>query len=497
MPEQNYPVYAAIDLGSNSFHMLIVRSVEGSVQTIGKIKRKVRLASGLKENGELDQAAMLRGWDCLSLFAERLQDLPPQNVRIVGTAALRLARNKAEFLETAENILGHRIEIISGEEEAKLIYVGVAHTSGTSKTKLVIDIGGASTEIVAGERFEPKIVNSLNIGCVTFRNQFFSDGSITLRGFELASAAAQAELSGKIQPYMAFGWQACLGASGTPQAIQEILIAQGENEMITLDKLEALRQASIDCGHIDNLNLPGLLEERRPVFVSGLAILIALFKTFHIDYMVVAGGALREGIVYGMIPCLQNQNIRQRTLTSFIERYRLDKEQAFRVRDMALNLYDQLQIPWALEQHDSKAILEAAAVLHEVGLTVDFKFASKHGAYILSNTAIPGFSLAQRKLLISLVKNYREDIIISEINKQTMTSPILAGQLARILRLAVILTMRRKDEVLPRVKAVSHHIDELEIQFEENWLANHPLMDSELKQEQTYQQKAHWHLSYR
>ncbi|WAJ70392.1 guanosine-5'-triphosphate,3'-diphosphate diphosphatase [Catenovulum adriaticum] len=497
MPEQNYPIYAAIDLGSNSFHMLIVRSVEGSVQTIGKIKRKVRLASGLQQNGELDQAAMLRGWDCLSLFAERLQDIPPQNVRIVGTAALRLAQNRQTFLDTAESILGHRIDIISGEEEAKLIYVGVAHTSGTSKTKLVIDIGGASTEIVAGERFEPKVVNSLNMGCVTFRNQFFVDGAITLRGFELASAAAQSELNGKIQPYMAFGWQACLGASGTPQAIQEILIGQGQNEMITLDKLLSLRQACIDCGHIDKLILPGLLEERRLVFVSGLAILIALFKAFHIDYMVVAGGALREGIVYGMIPCLQNQDIRQRTLTSFVQRYHLDQEQALRVKAMALNLYEQLYAPWSLEQHESRAILEAAAVLHEVGLTVDFKFASKHGAYILSNTAIPGFSLAQRKLLISMVRNYREDIAINRINQQTMTSPVLAGQLTRILRLAVILTMRRKDEVLPKVKVKTNHINELDLHFEENWLANHPLMESELKQEQTYQQMVNWQLTYR
>lgn len=497
MPEQNYPIYAAIDLGSNSFHMLIVRSVEGSVQTIGKIKRKVRLASGLQQNGELDQAAMLRGWDCLSLFAERLQDIPPQNVRIVGTAALRLAKNRQTFLDTAESILGHRIDIISGEEEAKLIYVGVAHTSGTSKTKLVIDIGGASTEIVAGERFEPKVVNSLNMGCVTFRNQFFANGAITLRGFELASDAAQSELSGKIQAYMAFGWQACLGASGTPQAIQEILIGQGQSEMITLDKLLSLRQACIDCGHIDKLTLPGLLEERRLVFVSGLAILIALFKAFHIDYMVVAGGALREGIVYGMIPCLQNQDIRQRTLTSFVQRYHLDQEQALRVKAMALNLYEQLYAPWSLEQHESRAILEAAAVLHEVGLTVDFKFASKHGAYILSNTAIPGFSLAQRKLLISMVRNYREDIAINRINQQTMTSPVLAGQLTRILRLAVILTMRRKDEVLPKVKVTTSHTNELDLHFEENWLANHPLMESELKQEQTYQQMVNWQLTYR
>ena len=496
MADQHYPIYAAIDLGSNSFHMLIVRSVEGSVQTIGKIKRKVRLAAGLQDNGELDQAAMARGWDCLSLFAERLQDIPAKNVRIVGTAALRLAQNADVFLDKAEEILNHRIDVISGEEEARLIYVGVAHTSGTSVTKLVIDIGGASTEMVCGERFTPIVVNSLNMGCVTYKKRFFANDQITLRNFEMAIAAAQTQMSGKLQPYMAFGWQACLGASGTPQAIQEVLIAQGDNEMLTLDKLLKLRDACIDCGHIDKLNIVGLAHERRPVFVSGLAILIAIFQALNISYMVVAGGALREGIIYGMIPCLQQQDIRQRTLTSFIQRYRLDKEQAFRVRDIALSLFDQLHVHWALEQHDSRAILEAASVLHEVGLTVDFKFAARHAAYILSNTAIPGFSLAQRKLLIAIVKNYREDIDMAEVNSQTMTSPILAGQLTRLLRLAVLLTMRRKDEVLPKVKLCSTGLNDLNLTFEANWLAAHPLMDSELQQEQEYQQKVGWHFTF-
>ncbi|MER2492507.1 guanosine-5'-triphosphate,3'-diphosphate diphosphatase [Catenovulum sediminis] len=496
MAEQNYPIYAAIDLGSNSFHMLIVRSVEGSVQTIGKIKRKVRLASGLQENGALEEAAIARGLDCLSLFAERLQDIPAKNVRIVGTAALRLATNSADFLERAESILNHRVDIISGEEEARLIYIGVAHTSGTSKTKLVIDIGGASTEMVAGERFTPKVVNSLNMGCVTYRKKFFKDDIINLRNFEMSINAAQVEMSGKMQPYMAFGWQACLGASGTPQAIQEILIAQGDSEMITLDKLLKLKETAIACGHIDNLNIVGLAEERRPVFVSGLAILIAIFQALHISYMVVAGGALREGIIYGMIPCLQQKDIRQRTLSSFIERYRLDKEHAYRVRDTALKLFDQLHVHWALEQHDSRAVLEAAAVLHEVGLTVDFKFAAKHAAYILSNTAIPGFSLAQRKLLIAIVHNYREDIDITQVKAQTMTSPILAGQLTRILRLSVILTMRRKDEVLPTVKLSSTGLDDLNLIFEANWLKSHPLMESELTQEQEYQRKAGWKFTF-
>lgn len=496
MPENRYPIYAAIDLGSNSFHMLIVRAVEGSIQTIGKIKRKVRLAEGIKDNNELDQASIARGLDCLSLFAERLQDLPPKNIKIVGTAALRMATNKATFLVEAEKILGHRIEIISGEEEARLIYVGAAHTSGNSASKLVIDIGGASTEVVVGGRFEPEIVNSLNMGCVTYKQNYFGDNEITLRNYELAINAAQTQLSGKLQPYLNHGWQSCLGGSGTPQALQEVLIASGESEMITLEKLLAIKQQTIDCGHISKLNLVGLLEERKPVFVSGLAILIALFKAFHISYMVVSGGALREGLIYSMLPYVPDLDIRQRTLTSFLERYQIDKNHAIRVRDTALGLFEQLQIHWSLEQHDSKAVLEAAAILHEVGLAIDYKYAAKHGAYILSNTAIPGFNLAQRKLLISVVSNYKDDINIKRLNQQTMTSPILAGQLTRLLRLAVILTMRRKDEVLPKVKATSCGLEDIHLTFESNWLTQHPLMESELNQEKAAQSKANWQLTY-
>ncbi|AWB68835.1 guanosine-5'-triphosphate,3'-diphosphate diphosphatase [Saccharobesus litoralis] len=479
----NNPVYAAIDLGSNSFHMLLVRSVGGSVQTIGKIKRKVRLASGLDENNNLSHEAMARGWDCLSLFAERLQDIPASQVRIVGTATLRLAKNVDVFLAKAQAILGHPINIISGEDEAKLIYIGVAHTSGSAKTKLVVDIGGASTELVVGQNFEPKVVSSLDIGCVTFLKRFFADEQITRQQFDSAINHAQQLIAPLAQAYIDHGWRACLGASGTPQAIQECLIAQGDSELITLEKMEALMMQAIQCGTIDKLNINGLAEERRLVFVSGLSILIAIFRSLNINYLVLAGGALREGLIYGMLPCQQNLNIRQRTTNSFIERYQLDPDQARRVKESALALFDQTRLVWNLAQHDARAVLTIAAQVQEIGFAIDFKKANKHSAYILSNTAIPGFSLAQRKLIIALVSNCRADIEELEIKSQTMTSPVLAAQLTVLLRLAVLITMRRKDEVLPHVQA--HAIDDasLVLNFAPNWLAEHPLMAAELEQE--------------
>ncbi|WP_111978638.1 guanosine-5'-triphosphate,3'-diphosphate diphosphatase [Algibacillus agarilyticus] len=482
MNETN-PVYAAIDLGSNSFHMLLIRSVGGSVQTIGKIKRKVRLASGLDEDNNLSQEAMARGWDCLSLFAERLQDIPITQVRIVGTATLRLATNVTVFLEKAEKILGHKINIISGEDEARLIYIGVAHTSGSAKTKLVIDIGGASTELVVGQGFDPIVVNSLNIGCVTYLKRYFKNDVISNDNFSAAISHAKSLIAPLALSYLTHGWQACLGASGTPQAIQECLTAQGFSELITLEKMHMLMQQAIECSSIDNLTIAGLAEERRVVFVSGLAILIAIFESLKINYLVIAGGALREGLIYGMLPCQQNLNIRSRTADSFIQRYQLDSAHAHRVKDTALALFKQLKSAWNLNQHDAKAVLSLAAIVHEVGFAIDFKYANKHSAYILNNTAIPGFSLAQRKLLIALVGNCRADITPIEIQNQTMTSPLLAAQLTCILRLAVLLTMRRRDEALPKVTITALTEHDVQLQFEAHWLAEHPLMASEFEQE--------------
>ncbi|NTS76544.1 guanosine-5'-triphosphate,3'-diphosphate diphosphatase [Catenovulum sp. SM1970] len=483
---QTAPIYAAIDLGSNSFHMLIVREVNDSIQTIGKIKRKVRLAAGLDDEMKLSDEAMARGWDCLSLFAERLQDIPTNQVRVVGTATLRLAKNVDAFLTKAEQVLGQPINIISGNEEAEQIYIGVAHTSGTATKKLIIDIGGASTELVAGEKFSPKVVNSFDIGCVTYLKKFFADGHIDQTKFDAAIGSAQAVIQEKVALYTAHGWDACLGASGTPQAVQECLIAQGHDEIINLARLEMLMEQAISCGTIEQLDLIGLAEERKPVFVSGLAILIAMFRSLNIGYLVLAGGALREGLIYGMIAHLQQQDVRARTTHSFIQRYQLDATHAENVKATALKLFSQLnnQNPhWNLAQHEGQAVLEAAALLHEVGFSVDFKYANKHGAYILNNTAIPGFSLSQRKLLIALVANFRDDIDPKVVESQTMTSPVLAAQLTFILRLAILLNMRRKDEVRPDVKITVDSAEQLKLSFMPEWLKQHPLMAEELKQE--------------
>lgn len=486
--------YAVIDLGSNSFHMMIAQVVAGSVQIIGRVKRKVRLASGLDENMELSKEAMLRGWECLDLFAERLQDIPKENIRIAGTATLRLAKNVSVFLKKAEQILGLPIEIITGEREAQIIYKGVSYTSSRKIKRLVVDIGGASTELIAGDGDAPIICKSLDVGCVTYLERYFPGGYLSESNYTEAIAAAELEISSIRDLYKDFDWQEEVGASGTVQAIQEILIHQGHDEIITLERLVAIMQQSITYGVIDNLTIPGLVKDRRMVFPSGVAILIAIFRQLNLKGMTLAGGALREGQLYSMLPELTKLNVRERTLESVMTRYHVDKAHAKRVAELSLHLAKQTEPAWDLQQFEALDILKAAAMVHEVGLQVAYKGQQLHASYILANTNLPGFTEAQKKLLTSLVLNHREDIDKDSLYKQSSTSVLLACRLARILRLAVILALRRADEVLPEVMLSVHHED-ITLTLPLDWLDNNPLSKAELKQEAGSQAELGWKLN--
>ncbi len=492
-PLQHQDIYAVLDLGSNSFHMLMVKVVGGSVQVIGRVKRKVRLASGLNDSLVLNKKAMTRGWECLALFAERLQDIPSSNIRIVGTATLRLAHNVKVFLTEAEKILGHHIEVISGEEEARLIYLGVAHTSSCNSNRLVIDIGGASTEVVVGFGFAPVKLASLNMGCVTYLDRYFDNGLLSEENFANAIAAAEIETSKIAAEFIQTGWEIAVGASGTVQAMQEILVAQGLDEVITLQKLEAIMQQAVACGEVNLLNLVGLAQERKQVFASGLAVLIALFRQLNIQGMTLSGGALREGILYGMLPQLQHIDVRNRTIASLMVRYYIDEQHAKRVAEMALTLAAQLQAHWNLSKFEGLDMLRAGALLHELGLLIEYKNHHHHGAYIISHTELPGFTRAQQQLLMALVFNHRADIQREIIARQTMTSVLLAVRLTRLLRLAVTLSMRRKHEALPEV-TISAQGEILTLALPLGFLDQHPLMRAELEQEIQYQHQAGWQL---
>ncbi|WP_411751409.1 exopolyphosphatase [Serratia sp. (in: enterobacteria)] len=485
-------LYAAIDLGSNSFHMLVVREVAGSIQTLARIKRKVRLAAGLDQHNHLSQEAMQRGWQCLRLFSERLQDIPRDQIRVVATATLRLANNAAEFLQTAETLLGCPVQVISGEEEARLIYHGVAHTTGGPDQRLVVDIGGGSTELVAGTGAQAAQLYSLSMGCVTWLERFFSDRNLERDNFEAAEQAAR-EMVRPIAPQLRqHGWQICVGASGTVQALQEIMVAQGMDERITLPKLRQLKQRAIQCGKLEELEIEGLTLERALVFPSGLSILLAIFQELGIESMTLAGGALREGLVYGMLHLPVEQDIRSRTLRNLQRRYLLDIAQAERVSQLAANFCLQTTNEWHLDTR-CRELLHAACLIHEIGLSVDFKQAPQHAAYLVSHLDLPGFTPAQKKLLATLLQNQSNALDLPLLSQQNAVPPRVAQRMCRLLRLAIIFASRRRDDTLPAVRLRAND-EELHVILPHGWLERHPLRAEALDQESHWQSYAHWPL---
>ncbi|CAH7174878.1 guanosine-5'-triphosphate,3'-diphosphate phosphatase [Vibrio chagasii] len=486
------PLYAAIDLGSNSFHMLVVRHIDGSVQTMAKIKRKVRLAAGLDENNALSTEAMQRGWDCLSLFAERLQDIPKENIRIVGTATLRTATNVDIFLEKANQILGYDINVISGEEEAATIYKGVAHTSGGSGRRLVVDIGGASTEMIIGEGFSAKALTSLKMGCVTWLERHFKDRQLTATNFDNAIEAAKSTLAPILESYTDIGWDVCVGASGTVQALQEIMLAQGMDEVITHTKLKRLQKQAMITERLEKLEIEGLTLERALVFPSGLSILIAIFELLEIDSMTLAGGALREGLAYEMVDELRQDDIRARTIKSVQSRYQMDVSYGDQVAAAAQTLLEQAGGEAWVSEPQAGVLLQTAAKLHEIGLTIDFKKGGEHSAYLLQNLDLPGFTRAQKHYLGELTRRYREQL--TSLPEQHAVSGTSSKRILRILRLAILLTHRRNPELEPEFTLTADD-NNLTLTLSKQWLADNPLTAAELEIESNRQTDIGWPLS--
>ncbi|MEZ8447757.1 guanosine-5'-triphosphate,3'-diphosphate diphosphatase [Vibrio splendidus] len=486
------PLYAAIDLGSNSFHMLVVRHIDGSVQTMAKIKRKVRLAAGLNENNALSTEAMQRGWDCLSLFAERLQDIPKENIRIVGTATLRTAINVDIFLEKANQILGYDINVISGEEEAATIYKGVAHTSGGSGRRLVVDIGGASTEMIIGEGFSAKALTSLKMGCVTWLERHFKDRQLTATNFNNAIEAAKSTLAPILDSYTDIGWDVCVGASGTVQALQEIMLAQGMDEVITHAKLKRLQKQAMITERLEELEIEGLTLERALVFPSGLSILIAIFELLEIDSMTLAGGALREGLAYEMVDELRQDDIRARTVKSVQSRYQMDVSYGEQVAVVAQTLLEQAGAEEWVSEPQAGVLLQTAAKLHEIGLTIDFKKGGEHSAYLLQNLDLPGFTRSQKHYLGELTRRYREQL--TSLPEQHAISGTSSKRILRILRLAILLTHRRNPALEPEFKLATDG-NNLTLTLSKQWLADNPLTAAELEIESNRQTDIGWPLN--
>ena len=489
-------LYAAVDLGSNSFHMVIARLTEGRMQIIDRIKERVRLAEGMDGQRRMSPEAMARGLDCLALFAERLTNIKPDQIRIAGTYTLRRASNARDFVREAAKVLNHPIEIISGQEEARLIYQGVAHTQHIEGQVLVVDIGGGSTELIIGEGFEHKALTSRKMGCVSFTQSFFGNGKLGEKAFNAAVLEAQHQLAPIINQYRKLGWQSCLGSSGSIRTVRDVL--QGEewtDGAITLAGLERLKEEMLKHKRVDQLKLAGLTEERQGVFAAAVAILLGLFTSLPIERMEYSDGALREGLLYEFEERLQHHDIRERTALALSTHYRIDKRQATRVESSVLSLFDALSGPWEMPEEPYRAILGWAARLHEIGLAINYSGIHKHSAYILQNTDLPGFNQDDQALLAALVRFHRKGLKLSELPALPNHDEQTVLRCIRILRLAVAAHHRRQDNLLPEwnVQAAG---DQLVVTLPLDWCDENKLLMQNLEKEHRYCHEQGWPLLF-
>ena len=487
---------AAVDLGSNSFHMIVARVVGADLEIVDRQKEMVRLAAGLDSKGRLSDEARARALACLERFGDLLEDLPPGAVRVIGTNTLRKAKGTGDFLERVEAALGHNVEIVSGFEEARLIYLGVAHDIDDQDRRLVVDIGGGSTETIVGEGFDPLEAHSLHMGCVSWSQRFFKDGRISAKRMRTAQLIAGVELEPIARQLRSLGWTRAIGASGTVTAIQSTLEAEGlSHGGITVGGLATLRQRLIELGHVDRLDsLVGLKPARAPVFPGGVAILSAIFDSLRIDRMDVAGAALREGALHDLLGRHRREDVRERTIRRFCERYAVDLGHASRVERTALSLLEEAG-DWDLDRTQASQALRWAARLHEIGLVVSHSSYHKHGAYLIEHSDMPGFSRTGQLLLSTLVFQHRRRIRLELFDRLPPRWRDFARRLVMLLRLAVLLNRARRSKEAPRV-ALTLNGARLKLRFEEGWLERHPLTAADLEQEQRMLEPVGWTLSF-
>ena len=480
---KTYDTLAAVDLGSNCFRLEVARVAGDQLYPLDSLKETVRLAGGLTDDKLLDEATQARALECLQRFGERLRGLSPEAVRCVGTSALRVARNADTFIPKAELALGHPIEIVAGREEARLIYLGVAHSLQASpERRLVVDIGGGSTEFIIGHGLKPHERESLHMGCVNFTKRFFADGSVDKATLKAAEMAARVEVERIAREFSRDNWQHAVGSSGTARALREILEQCGWSVRgITADGLAKLRSQMVKAGHVDALDLPGLSRDRVPVIAGGFAIMAGLFAELGIEQMDVAETAMREGILYDLLGRFHQQDMREATVDEFTRRYHIDPQQAARVKRVALKL---LAACGGGNENDLR-FLDWGARLHEIGLSVSHGGYHRHAGYILENADMPGFSRTEQARLALLARAQRGALV--------KLPDFAAGAvsdndrlLVWLLRQAVILCRSRAEPRLPEVKVEASN-KRFRLTLPEGWLTRRPLTQRALEEE-----AVHW-----
>lgn len=489
-----FPLIAAIDLGSNSFHMILAKTDQGEIRVLERLGDKVQLAAGLDEQRQLSEEAMQRGLECLGRFAQLITDLPQGAVRVVGTNALREAVNRNTFIRRAEALLGHQVEVISGREEARLIYLGVSHNMPASQgNRLVVDIGGGSTEFIVGQRFEPLIMESLQMGCVTYTQRLFRDGKITSARYAQAYTAARLELMSIEHGLQRHGWQEAIGASGTVRAIGLAIKSGGlGNGEVNLAGLAWLKRKLLKLGDIEKIDIDGVKNDRRAIFPAGLAILEAIFDAFGLQQMVHSEGALREGVLYDLIGRHQHEDVRERTVSALMERYHVDPEQAARVEAKALSALQQVADDWQLQDEWHQELLVWAARVHEIGLDIAHFQYHKHGAYLIEHSELAGFSKQDQQMLALLVRGHRRGIPRDRFAELGAEGDKLL-RLCVLLRFAILFHHIRGNREMPQVQ-LQAGTQQLSIRFPEGWLDSNPLTVADFDQEAAWLAKAGFHL---
>ena len=480
----------AVDLGSNSFRVEVGRVEGNRIVTESYWKETVRLAGGIDENGCFTADVQQRALNALARFREKLEGVSPKYIRAVGTQALRVAKNSHEFLPKAEAVLGYPIEIIAGREEARLVFSGCAHTlPPSSERRLIVDIGGASTELIIGRSFMARQCESFHVGCVNTSLEFFKDGKITAKSLKNAQLAAQAEFEEAHQEFSNRNWDAAYGSAGTIGAVADIGMAAGlTNGVVTPALLKELRRELIEAGDIHRIKFPGLKEDRREVIAGGLAVLSAVFETFNIKEMRPASGALRVGLLYDILGRRSQHDTRDLTVSSIIRRVDVDKQQAARVAGLADQFFKVLTEK--NPDQDRRKLLQWAAMLHEAGRSISPSGYHKHSHYILLNSDLPGFSRYDQSCMANIVLGQRGNLKKVE---RSLIDPVERSMICA-MRLAVIFAHAHRTVKMPAF-SLKQTTRGFEMTIDHNWLARHPLTGYLLEQEELVWSRAGFEFS--
>ena len=481
LPVHDGDLLAAVDLGSNSFHMVVAQYVLGQLRTVDRLRETVRLAEGLDSKGGLSQEVRQRALECLARFGQRVRDIPPQRVRAIATNTVRRLVAPQAFLMPAESALGHAIEVVAGREEARLIYLGVAHAypPKPGHLRLVIDIGGGSTECIIGAGFDAIELESLQLGCIASTRRFFGNGKLSKQLWRDALAEITAEFQQFSGTYRALGWNEVLCSSGTIKAIGEICAAMKLTKgAITADALPVVRDRLLQAQRIDAIDLPGLSSDRRSVIAGGLLVLEAAFGALGLQRMMVSKAAMREGVLYDMVGRGGAHDPRDASVAALLQRYGIDSAQAERVEATAMRMFDQVADRWGLED-DDRVMLARAARLHELGLAIAHSQYHVHGSYVVEHSDISGFSRQQQQFLAALIRTHRRGIPKSAFEALPDRLLPAVRRSAALLRLAVLLHRAHGAEPIPTMELRADGNDLL-LMLSRRWLDARPLLERDL-----------------